>query len=114
MLYQHQSALRQTISAALTTVRPPIADGSRSGLTDSCARLGVAQRDRTPTHLDYHVSRECEYKPHRQHLRRKPSRSRPTPMGANAGRPACVCAAEQARRAPRFARCAPDRPAHYL
>ncbi|GBP82087.1 hypothetical protein EVAR_89426_1 [Eumeta japonica] len=38
-----------------------------------------------------------------------PSRSRPIPPGANAGRPACVCAAEHARRAPRFTRCAPDR-----
>ncbi|GBP37701.1 hypothetical protein EVAR_23750_1 [Eumeta japonica] len=57
--------------------------------------------------------RECEYN-HRIHLRHKPSRTRPTPTGANAGRPARVCAAEHARRALRFARCAPDRPAHYL
>ncbi|GBP24397.1 hypothetical protein EVAR_19272_1 [Eumeta japonica] len=32
-----------------------------------------------------------------------PSRSRPTPTGTNAGHPACVCAAEHARRAPRYA-----------
>ncbi|GBP08927.1 hypothetical protein EVAR_78305_1 [Eumeta japonica] len=54
---------------------------------------------RTPAHQDYHVSCECEYEQHRKHLRHKPSRSRPTPTGANAGRPACVCAAEHARRA---------------
>ncbi|GBP27244.1 hypothetical protein EVAR_77258_1 [Eumeta japonica] len=61
-----------------------------------CARLGVAQRDRTPAHQDRHVSRECEYN-HRIHLRHKPLRTRPTPTGANAGRPARVCAAEHAR-----------------
>ncbi|GBP83209.1 hypothetical protein EVAR_66760_1 [Eumeta japonica] len=65
------------------------------------ARLGVAQRDRTPAHQDRHVSRECEYN-HRIHLRHKPLRTRPTPTN-NAGRPARVCAAEHARRAPRFA-----------
>ncbi|GBO99409.1 hypothetical protein EVAR_619_1 [Eumeta japonica] len=31
------------------------------------------------------------------------SRSRPTPTGTNTGRPACVCAAEHARRVPRYA-----------
>ncbi|GBP56010.1 hypothetical protein EVAR_97431_1 [Eumeta japonica] len=66
------------------------------------ARLGVAQQDRMPAHQDRHVSRECEYN-HRIHLRHKPLRTRPTPTGANAGRPARVCAAEHARRAPRFA-----------
>ncbi|GBP52555.1 hypothetical protein EVAR_39078_1 [Eumeta japonica] len=66
-------------------------------------RLGVEQRDWTPAHQDHHVSRECEYKHHRKHLRHKPSRSRPTLTGANAGRPACVCAAEYARRAPHYA-----------
>ncbi|GBP71689.1 Trifunctional purine biosynthetic protein adenosine-3 [Eumeta japonica] len=59
------------------------------------ARLGVAQRDRTPTHQDYHISRECEKPPATM-----PSRSRPTPTGTNAGRPACVCAAEHAAPAP--------------
>ncbi|GBP33734.1 hypothetical protein EVAR_17061_1 [Eumeta japonica] len=62
------------------------------------ARLGVEQRDRTPTHHDYHISRECDKLPATM-----PSRSRPTPTGTNAGRPACVCAAEHARRAPRYA-----------
>ncbi|GBP58800.1 hypothetical protein EVAR_25873_1 [Eumeta japonica] len=56
------------------------------------------QRDRTPTHHDYHISRECDKPPATM-----PSRSRPTPTGTNAGRPACVCAAEHARRAPRYA-----------
>ncbi|GBP88714.1 hypothetical protein EVAR_60650_1 [Eumeta japonica] len=63
------------------------------------ARLGVAQRDRTPAHQYHQVSRECEFEYHRKHLRHKPSRSPPTPSGANAGRPVCVCAAEHARRA---------------
>ncbi|GBP56397.1 hypothetical protein EVAR_32267_1 [Eumeta japonica] len=71
------------------------------------ARLGVAQRDRTPAHHYHQVSRECEFEYHRKHLRHKSLRSRPTPTGANAGRPACLCAAEHARRAPRFARFAP-------
>ncbi|GBP04466.1 UPF0160 protein MYG1, mitochondrial [Eumeta japonica] len=61
-------------------------------------RLGVARRDRTPAHKDIHVSRECEQPPATM-----PSRSRSMPTGANAGHPACVCAAEHARCAPRYA-----------
>ncbi|GBP83611.1 hypothetical protein EVAR_61225_1 [Eumeta japonica] len=73
------------------TVGPSTADAARS------VRFGVAQRDRTPTHHDYHISRECDKPPATM-----PSRPRPTPTGTNAGRPACVCAAEHARRAPRY------------
>ncbi|GBP67379.1 hypothetical protein EVAR_43662_1 [Eumeta japonica] len=70
-------------------------------------RRGAAGSDANSP--DIHVSRECEQPPASM-----PLRSRPTPTGANAGRPACVCAAEHARRAPRFACCAPDRLAHHL
>ncbi|GBP76657.1 hypothetical protein EVAR_51142_1 [Eumeta japonica] len=50
---------------------------------------------------DNHVSCECDR--HREHLRQltMPSRLRPMPTGANAGRPTCVCAAKHARSAPR-------------
>ncbi|GBP21129.1 hypothetical protein EVAR_11160_1 [Eumeta japonica] len=50
--------------------------------------------------LDNLNSRECDR--FREYLRQivMPSRSRPTPTRANAGRPARVCATEHARRAP--------------
>ncbi|GBP83083.1 Retrovirus-related Pol polyprotein from transposon TNT 1-94 [Eumeta japonica] len=60
----------------------------------SACRSGIGRQ----LYQDYHISRECEKPPATM-----PSRSRPTPTGTNAGRPACVCAAEHARRAPRFA-----------
>ncbi|GBP79142.1 hypothetical protein EVAR_100104_1 [Eumeta japonica] len=70
------------ISAALMTAGSPTADGSRLGRK---------------------IAPECESGLHRKHLRHKPLRTRPTPKGTNAGRPACVCAAEHARHAPRYA-----------
>ncbi|GBP70282.1 hypothetical protein EVAR_52301_1 [Eumeta japonica] len=82
----------ELISSQLSTVR--------------CARLGVAQRDRTPTHQDNYVSRECEYEPIVNTCRR----GRADAHGANTGRPACVLPNTGAVCA-RFARCAPDRPA---
>ncbi|GBP23875.1 RNA polymerase II-associated protein 1 [Eumeta japonica] len=85
---QERSPSGRTLPRELTRTPPP----------KPYARLGVAQRDRTPTHHDYHISRECDKPPATM-----PSRSRPTPTGTNAGRPACVCAAEHARRAPRYA-----------
>ncbi|GBP86286.1 hypothetical protein EVAR_91690_1 [Eumeta japonica] len=59
-----------------------------------------------PIALDNLGSRECDR--YREHLRQitMPSRSRPMPTGANAGRPACVSAVEHARRDP-------DRPARH-
>ncbi|GBP36012.1 hypothetical protein EVAR_29140_1 [Eumeta japonica] len=84
----------------------PIDDNSTLDVLEAVAsarsaRLGVAQRDRTPVHHYYlQVSRECESGLHRKHLRHKPLRTRPTPKGTNTGRPACVCAAEHARHAP--------------
>ncbi|GBP88240.1 hypothetical protein EVAR_91192_1 [Eumeta japonica] len=67
------------------------------------ARCGRTCR---PVALDNLGSRE--YDRYREHLRQltMPSRSRPMPTGANAGRPACVSAVEHARRVP-------DRPARH-
>ncbi|GBP05815.1 hypothetical protein EVAR_5118_1 [Eumeta japonica] len=87
------------------TVGPSIAHRSRSGASDTL----VDSRQRPAAHASAWRSRigrqlattttspASAIKPPAT----MPSRSRPT--GINAGRPSCVCAAEHARRAPRFA-----------
>ncbi|GBP37041.1 hypothetical protein EVAR_31039_1 [Eumeta japonica] len=63
---------------------------------------GLTYRFDAPDNLGF---RECDQ--FREYLRKlvMPSRSRPTPTGSNAGRPARVSATVHARRAP-------DRPAY--
>ncbi|GBP71503.1 hypothetical protein EVAR_57068_1 [Eumeta japonica] len=73
-------------------------------ITNSLIKDELNGRTCGPDALDNLGSRECDR--YREHLRQliMPSRTRPMPTWANAGRPACVSAAEHARRAP-------DRPA---